>query len=126
MIGGHYLKGWSRTQNHVTLSSAEAELIALVKCSAELLGMSVAGASKLLARGVDCGLLVEITQRRTWRVFLSTDLAVEFGFAAPKRGRPRKEVPPPPATRALVDVFEAFDREMANIDELLRRSAGAV
>jgi len=93
---------------------------------AELLGMSVAGASKLLARGVDCGLLVEITQRRTWRVFLSTDLAVEFGFAAPKRGRPRKEVPPPPATRALVDVFEAFDREMANIDELLRRSAGAV
>ena len=39
MIGGHFLKGWSRTQNHVTLSSAEAELIALVKCSAELMGM---------------------------------------------------------------------------------------
>ena len=39
MIGGHFLKGWSRTQNHVTLSSAEAELIALVKCSAELLGV---------------------------------------------------------------------------------------
>ena len=39
MIGGHFLKGWSRTQNHVTLSSAEAELIALVKCSAELLGI---------------------------------------------------------------------------------------
>ena len=38
MIGSHFLKGWSRTQNHVTLSSAEAELIALVKCSAELLG----------------------------------------------------------------------------------------
>ena len=37
MIGGHFLKGWSRTQNHVTLGSAEAELIALVKCSAELL-----------------------------------------------------------------------------------------
>ena len=31
--------GWSRTQNHITLSSAEAELIALVKCSAELLGV---------------------------------------------------------------------------------------
>ena len=39
MIGGHFLKGWSSTQNHVTLSSAEAELIALVKCSAELMGM---------------------------------------------------------------------------------------
>ena len=39
MIGGHFLKGWSRTQNNVTCSSAEAELIALVKCSAELLGM---------------------------------------------------------------------------------------
>ena len=30
--------GWARTQNHVTLSSAEAELVALVKCSAELIG----------------------------------------------------------------------------------------
>ena len=39
MIGSHFLKGWARTQNHVTMSSAEAELIALVKCSAELLGM---------------------------------------------------------------------------------------
>ena len=39
MIGGHFIKGWSRTQNHITLSSAEAELIALVKCSAELLGV---------------------------------------------------------------------------------------
>ena len=38
MIGGHFIKGWARTQNHVTLSSAEAELVALVKCSAELLG----------------------------------------------------------------------------------------
>ena len=39
MIGGHFIKGWSRTQNHVTMSSAEAELVALVKCSAELLGV---------------------------------------------------------------------------------------
>ena len=39
MIGGHILKGWSRTQNHVTLSSSEAELIALVKYSAELMGI---------------------------------------------------------------------------------------
>ena len=39
MIGTHFIKGWSRTQNHVTMSSAEAELIALVKCFAELLGI---------------------------------------------------------------------------------------
>ena len=39
MIGGHFLKGWSRTQDHVTLSSALAELIALAKCSAGLLGV---------------------------------------------------------------------------------------
>ena len=39
MIGGHFIKGWARTPNHVTMSSAEAELIAMVKCSAELLGM---------------------------------------------------------------------------------------
>ena len=39
MIGGHFIKGWARTQNHVTLSSAEAELKALMKCSAELLGI---------------------------------------------------------------------------------------
>ena len=38
MIGSNFLKGWARTQNHVTLSSAEAELVAQVKCSAELLG----------------------------------------------------------------------------------------
>lgn len=90
---------------------------------AELLSMSVAGASKLLARGVDCGLLVEITERRTWRVFLSTDLAVEFGFAAPRRGRPRNEAPPLPASRELSEVFDAFDREMESIDKLLQRRA---
>ena len=38
MIGSHFLKGWARIQNHVTTSSAVAELVALVKCSAELFG----------------------------------------------------------------------------------------
>ena len=49
MIGGHFIKGWSRTPNHVTMSSAEAELVALVKCSAELLGVR----SMLRDLGVD-------------------------------------------------------------------------
>jgi len=39
MIGRHFIKGWSRTQNSVTLSSAEAELVAMVKLSSELLGV---------------------------------------------------------------------------------------
>ena len=39
MIGGHFIKGWSRTPNHVTQSSAEAQLFALVKCAADVLGI---------------------------------------------------------------------------------------
>eukprot|EP00973_Karenia_brevis_P036136 4982592-Karenia_brevis.AAC.1 len=39
MVGGHFIKGWARTQNSITLSSAEAELVALVKTSAEILGI---------------------------------------------------------------------------------------
>ena len=38
-IGSHLIKAWSRTQNNVTLSSAEAELYAMVKCTAELPGI---------------------------------------------------------------------------------------
>ena len=38
MIGSHFIKGWSRTQNCVTLSSAEAELVAMSKLSAEVIG----------------------------------------------------------------------------------------
>ena len=39
MIESHFIKGCSRTQSHVTMSFAEAELIALVKCIAETLGV---------------------------------------------------------------------------------------
>ena len=35
----HLLKTWSRTQDSVTLSSAEAELVALSKLAAEVLGV---------------------------------------------------------------------------------------
>ena len=40
MRGGHWIKSWSSTQKNVTLSSGEAELIAAVKMSAELIGIS--------------------------------------------------------------------------------------
>ena len=40
MIGGHLIKSWARTQKVVALSSAEAELVAMVKATAEGLGLS--------------------------------------------------------------------------------------
>jgi hypothetical protein len=39
VVGTHFLKGWSRTQQSITLSSAEAELVAMCKLAAELLGV---------------------------------------------------------------------------------------
>ena len=39
MFGDHYIKSWSSTQKTVALSSGEAELTALVKCSCEVLGV---------------------------------------------------------------------------------------
>jgi hypothetical protein len=39
MVGSHFIKGWSRTQGSITLSSAEAELVAMCKLSAELIGV---------------------------------------------------------------------------------------
>ncbi len=38
MIGNHVIKTWSSTQKSITLSSAEAELVAAVKMSTELIG----------------------------------------------------------------------------------------
>ena len=39
MVGEHAIKGWSRTQSLVALSSAESELYATLKASAEALGL---------------------------------------------------------------------------------------
>ncbi len=39
MVGSHLIKGWSRTQNHVATSSAEAELIFMVKCTSQCMGI---------------------------------------------------------------------------------------
>lgn len=90
---------------------------------ATVLGMSVAGASKLLERAAGAGLLVEISRRRSWRQFLTPDLATAFGFVEPRRGRPRNEPPPLPADRKIAEAFDAFDREMADIDALLESNA---
>lgn len=88
---------------------------------ADMLGLSVGGASKLLERGVSAGLLVEINARRSWRQFLARDLAEAYGFVDPRRGRPRKEPPPLPPSRDIASVLDAFDQEIAEIDRLLDR-----
>ena len=86
---------------------------------ADRLGLTVAGASKLLDRAVGSELLVEITQRRSWRLFLVPDLARIFGYVKPARGRPQAEAPPLPPSRDLAATFDAFDAEMEAIDRLL-------
>ena len=40
LIGGHAIKSWSSTQRSITLSSAEAELVAAVKMCSELIGLT--------------------------------------------------------------------------------------
>lgn len=88
------------------------------------LKLSVAGASKLLERAATASLLVEITQRRSWRQFLAADLAAEFGYTNANRGRPTREPPPLPANRDLAEVFDQFDQELADIGALLSRHDG--
>ena len=39
MKGQHYVKSWSSTQKNITLSSGEAELVALVTASSEAIGV---------------------------------------------------------------------------------------
>ena len=40
IIGSHCIRSWSKTQATIALSSAEAELIALVKATSEAIGMT--------------------------------------------------------------------------------------
>ncbi|MDX3911706.1 MAG: hypothetical protein QHC67_18185 [Sphingobium sp.] len=92
---------------------------------ADMLQFSVAGASKLIQRAVAAGMLVEITKRKTWKAFLPPDLAVHFGFASPRRGRPRLDPPALPADRNMAAALDAFDTEMAAIDRLLSSRSNA-
>ena len=39
MIGSHYIKSWSKSQSVIALSSAEAELYAIIKTASETLGI---------------------------------------------------------------------------------------
>ncbi len=82
--------------------------------------MSVAGASKLLERAAAANLLVEISDRSTWRQFLSPDLAEQLGFVAPMRGRPTNLPGALPTSKDIASILETFDTEMEAIDHLLQ------
>ena len=59
MRGAHHIKSWSSTQKRVTLSSAEAELGALVKTACEALGLIQMAAG--LGREISAEVLVDST-----------------------------------------------------------------
>ena len=55
LIGNHFIKGWSKTQNVIALSSAEAELTGIVKTTCECLG--------IMALAKDLGIILDGTVR---------------------------------------------------------------
>ena len=68
MVGSHCVKTWSATQKSITLSSGEAELVAAVKMSTELLGvlqlLADWGLEKEARVYVDSAAAIGITQRK--------------------------------------------------------------
>lgn len=82
--------------------------------SAEL-AMTISGAGKLLQRAEELELVSEVRQRHNWRIYLSQDLALRFGFIAPRRGRPTAR---PAASEQLDSLIAAFDAEMKAFDKL--------
>ena len=68
MVGSHCLRTYSVTQKFVTLSSGEAELMALVKATSEAIGLAQLGAgwgmSLTAAVFVDSSAALAVTARR--------------------------------------------------------------
>ncbi|MGF7149796.1 hypothetical protein FHS96_003453 [Sphingomonas zeicaulis] len=83
---------------------------------ARRLGLGLSGAGKLLARAADEELLVEVSGRRSWRVYAAPDIAVACGFVPPRRGRPPRLTGT--ATDGGLDALLAsFDAEMASLGD---------
>ena len=68
MIGEHVIKSWSRTQKAITLSSGEAELVALVAGMSEGLGIRALGVDRGIERKVigmcDSSAAMGVVERR--------------------------------------------------------------
>ena len=67
MAGSHVFRTWAKTQNTIALSSAEAELYAIVKGNCEMLGMMTmyndAGMDAQARLHVDASVAIGIAQR---------------------------------------------------------------
>ena len=75
------------------------------------LGVSRSGAGKVLERAAEHGLLVEISGRLSWRVYMAPGLARRLRLIAPRLGRPA--IPPAlPTHDDLGASLAAFDAEM--------------
>jgi len=83
---------------------------------ARRLKLTLSGAGKLLGRAASLGLVVEVSGRRAWRVYVVPDLAIALGFVAAPKGRPALRPALPPASRDLAAVLAQFDSELAAFD----------
>lgn len=79
-------------------------------------GLGLSGAGKLLARAAEEELVVEVSGRRSWRVYAAPDIAASFGFVSPRRGRPPRLMGAAP-DGGLDALLASFDAEMALIGE---------
>jgi hypothetical protein len=83
---------------------------------ARRLKLTLSGAGKLLARAAAVGLVVEVSGRRAWRVYVVPDLAITLGFVAAPKGRPALRPSLPSPSRDLADILAQFDSELAAFD----------
>lgn len=123
----HALMERTRTQALATLQAqrrpgALSRLMAMMQVAplqtpeavSRRLHLTLSGAGKLLQRAAELGLVHEISQRRSWRVYLTPDLAQSLGFVAATRGRP--SLLPTSMVSDLDRVLADFDCEMAAWD----------
>lgn len=92
------------------------------RLTADTFGITLSGAGKLLMRAASKGLLIEVSGRASWRLYVTPDVGIALGMVAPPRGRPPS---PPQHTEKLDAALAEFDREMDEIDALLARGAVA-
>lgn len=89
---------------------------------ADTFDITLSGAGKLLTRAASHRLLVEVSGRASWRLYVTPDVGIALGLLSPPRGRPPS---PPRRTESLKAVLAEFDRQMDDIDTLLERADAA-
>ena len=86
-----------------------AMLVATPVSIARRLGLSLRGASVMLEELADLGVLVEVTGRKSWKIFVPSDLVVSLPDSRTRRREARSRPPaaPPPDLTPLVDDADA-------------------